>query len=229
MFDPRWLWPAPDLPGETNHELSDMDISQWEHFDRRAYAAGIGAGKRLSVAAIGMPVATVNQLFGLATIVMQILIVVFLGIYFLQSRSQFARDIATSIWRFGLWIGLALAGAGTILAMYYSGVLGFEPCPLCWWQRIFLFPQVILFALALSKREKGIADYSIALSIIGGGIALYHHALQTIGAGVLPCPATGVSCAQRIIFEFGYVTFPLIAASLFALLIVVMLFVRKRA
>ena len=174
-----------------------------------------------------MSIETVNQLFGLAAIAMQIALVAFLAVYFLRSRYPFAQDISDSVSKFGLWIGLALSAGGWVLASYYSGVLGFEPCPLCWWQRIFLFPQAILFALALWKRDRTIADYSIALSIIGGGIALYHHALQTVGAGILPCPATGVSCAQRIIFEFGYITFPLIAASLFALLIVVMLFVKK--
>jgi len=175
-----------------------------------------------------MVVESVNLSFGLAAIGMQIALVVFLAVYFLQSRYSFARDIADSISRSGLWIGLVLSGAGMALAAYYSGVLGFEPCPLCWWQRIFLFPQVVLFALALWKRDRGIAYYSIVLSIIGGAIALYHHALQIFGEGTLPCPATGVSCAQRIIFEFGYVTFPLMAASLFAFIIVLMLFVRRK-
>lgn len=115
------------------------------------------------------------------------------------------------------------------MTLYYES-LGFEPCPLCWWQRIFLYPQVSLFAMALwcSRYRVAAIDFSIAFSIIGGAIALYHHALQMMPGSGLPCPATGVSCAQRIFFEFDYITYPLMALSVFAFLVVVMLFVRAR-
>jgi hypothetical protein len=49
------------------------------------------------------------------------------------------------------------------------------------------------------------------------------------GTDIIPCPATGgiaADCAQRFLFEFGYVTFPLMSLSLFVLIIVVLLFVR---
>ena len=88
------------------------------------------------------------------------------------------------------------------------------------------------FALALRKRDSNIADYSIALSIAGGAAALYQHYLQMGGTSVLPCPASSseaVDCAVRFVFEFGYITFPMMALTLFAFLIVLMLFVRKRA
>ncbi|OGG60165.1 hypothetical protein A2765_01155 [Candidatus Kaiserbacteria bacterium RIFCSPHIGHO2_01_FULL_56_24] len=128
----------------------------------------------------------------------------------------------------GLLIALVVSVLATILTLFYSDVLGFEPCPLCWWQRIFLFPQVILFGMAFWKKDAYIAEYSIVLSIFGFGVALYQHALQMFGEGSLPCPATGVSCAQRILFEFGYITFPMLAVTAFAFLIVLMLFVRAR-
>ena len=76
---------------------------------------------------------------------------------------------------------------------------------------------------------RDVACYSIALSILAGSAALYPHYLQMGGTSVLPCPASGAGdCAQRIIFEFGYITLPLMAATLFAFLIVLMLFVRRR-
>ena len=96
-------------------------------------------------------------------------------------------------------------------------------------QRVFLWPQVILFLLALWKNDRSVADYSIGFSILGGIAALYQHYLQMGGGALIPCPASGAGdCAQRILFEFGYITFPLMSATLFAFLIVLMLFVRKR-
>ncbi len=171
-------------------------------------------------------VETVNYLLALGTIALQAGTIVLIVLWFLRKKSGFSEH-ATVVGTWGLWVGLVLSFAGAFLNLYYNEVLGIPPCDLCWWQRIFLYPQVVLFGMALFKRDSYIADYSIVLSIIGAGFALYHHFLQMF-PNSLPCPATGVSCATRILFEFGYITYPLMAFSLFALLIVLMLFVRAR-
>lgn len=171
---------------------------------------------------------TVNHLVGVATVAMQLVAAVLLGVYLMRGSTERTGAVAASVGRWGIWAGFALTFCAAAMSLFYSDVLGIEPCPLCWWQRVCMFPQVILFAMALRKPDARVADHSIALSVIGLLIALYHHALQMLPGSGLPCPATGVSCAQRIIFEFGYVTFPLVAATLFSLLIVLMLFVRDR-
>lgn len=172
-----------------------------------------------------IPAETLNFWLALGVLAMQIAGATLFALFFIGKRTSIA--IFLSTW--GLWIGFILTFGGVLLTLYYSEILGFPPCPLCWWQRVFLYPQVILFALALWKKDRTIADYSIALSLAGLGVALYHHALQVLPHGSLPCPAEGaISCAQRFVFEFGYITFPLMAATLFAFLIVLMLFVRVR-
>ena len=174
-------------------------------------------------------VEAINYVLALGTLVIQVVGAGLLVVYFFQKKYPDLSDIATLIERWGMWKGFALTLAGTALTLLYSEVLGFAPCGICWLQRVFLYPQVVLFALALYKRDKKLADYSIALSVVGGFFALYQHYLQMGGEAVLPCPATGPSldCASRFLFEFGYITFPLMSATLFAFLIVLMLFVRK--
>lgn len=75
----------------------------------------------------------------------------------------------------GAW-GISLIA--TLGSLYFSEILKFIPCDLCWFQRIFMYPQVVLLGLAAIRKEYGIARYSLALSIIGGAISLYHYALQ---------------------------------------------------
>lgn len=171
-------------------------------------------------------VETVNYILALGTLVLQIATVALLVLWFLRGKDAFSSQ-AAMIGKWGLWIGVFFSFAGSFLTLYYSEVLGIPPCDLCWWQRIFLYPQIFLFGMAIWKRDSYIADYSIVLSILGAGVALYHHFLQMF-PNALPCPATGVSCATRILFEFGYITYPLMGFSLFAFLIVLMLFVRAR-
>lgn len=176
-----------------------------------------------------MNVETLNYLLALATLAMQVVGAGFLALYFLQKKFTDLQDIAGLLSRWGLWLAFLLTLGATAMTLYYSEVLGFAPCGWCWVQRVFLWPQVVLFLIALRKNEKSIADYSIGFSILGGIAALYQHYLQMGGGALIPCPASGVGdCAQRILFEFGYITFPLMSATLFAFLIVLMLFVRNR-
>ena len=175
------------------------------------------------------PIETINYILALATIVMQVVGVGFLAIFFLRTRFPDLGDVGAFLTKWGMWGGLLVSLAGIALTLLYSEVIGYVPCGLCWLVRIFLYPQAILFAIALWKRDRSVVDYSIALSAFGFVVALYAHYLQMGGASLVPCPASGVSdCARRFVFEFGYVTLPMMGVTLFAFLIVLMLFVRKR-
>ena len=173
---------------------------------------------------------TLNPLLGIGTLAMQIATAGLLVAFLLRKRFPYFDQAIEPVGRWGLWIGLILAFVASALTLIYSEVFGIPPCPLCWWQRIFMYPQIVLFALALYLRERTVALYSIVLSILGAGVALYHHALQIAPPGTLPCPAEGeVSCSQVFLFELGYITYPLMALTAFAFLIVVMLIVRSDA
>jgi len=177
------------------------------------------------------PVETINYLLSLSTVAMQIAAVAFLALFLLRKKFPDLEDNAAMIGDWGLWLGLLFSAGGIVLSLFYSEVLGFASCGLCWLQRVFLYPQAVLFAVALWKKDTRIADYSIALSVLGGIVALYQHYLQMGGTAALPCPATAteaLDCSVRFLFEFGYITFPLMSFSLFAFLAVVMLFVRAR-
>lgn len=175
-----------------------------------------------------MPVESINYYLALGTLAMQVAGAGFLALFFLRKRIPDLQDVAVVLSTWGLWIGFLLTLGGTALTLYYSEVLGFVPCGWCWVQRVFLWPQVLLFGVALFTKDRRAADYSIAFSVAGAAAALYQHYLQMGGHSLLPCPASGAGdCAQRFLFEFGYITFPLMAFSLFAFLIVTMLFVRS--
>ncbi len=175
-----------------------------------------------------MDLATANQFVGLGTLALQLLTVLLIGAYFVRNRSASARAALASMSPFIFSLAFVASLIGSAITLYYSNTLGLEPCPLCWWQRAFLYPQVVLFAIAIVKRESVIACYAIALSIIGAGVALYQHALQMLPGSGLPCPATGVSCAQRFLFEFGYITYPLAALTLFTFIAILMLIARRQ-
>ena len=176
-----------------------------------------------------MPIETVNFWLGVGTIALQIASVALLALFLLRKRVPDLESNAAFIATWGIWLALIVATGALAMTLIHEQLFGLPACSLCWWQRIFLYPQVVLFALALWRQEKAIVDYSIALSAIGLCIALYHHALQMLPLGSIPCPSEGVSCAQIFFLEFGYITYPMMGVTLFAFLIILMLFQRNRA
>ncbi|MBI1866561.1 MAG: disulfide bond formation protein B [Candidatus Staskawiczbacteria bacterium] len=113
----------------------------------------------------------------------------------------------------------------TLGSLFYSEVAGYEPCKLCWFQRILMYPQVILLGMALLKKDKSIVPYSIVLSAFGSLIAGYHYLLQL---GILPsinCSVIGysISCSQRFVMGFGYITIPMMSLTVFLLIIIFMM------
>lgn len=170
-----------------------------------------------------------NFFVALGAVILQVGTLVLLAAFFLRKKVPLFETIANATGRWGLHIAFLLFVFAVTVSLYYSEVLGFDPCGLCWLQRVFVYPQAFLFAVAIWKKDSRIADYSITLSIFGAVIGLYQHYLQMGGPELVPCPASpvAVDCAKRIIFEFGYVTFPLVGFSMLAFAIVLMLFVRN--
>lgn len=125
-----------------------------------------------------------------------------------------------------LHIGFSVSLVAMLASLYYSEIVGFIPCTLCWIQRIFIYPQVILFGYALKIKDRGILPYSFLMTIAGSVFALYHNYLYFGGTPAIPCDANA-SCTQRFVYEFGFMTIPLMAFTLF-LALGVTYFVTKR-
>lgn len=164
----------------------------------------------------------INFFLSLLTVLAQVLFFVLLILFFTNSK------LLTLIAKSGLEIAGVLVITAVGGSLIYSQGLGLPPCELCWWQRIFLFPQVWLLMLAVYLDDKKIADYILGLSIIGGLIAAYHYYGQMISPQILPCAIGAVSCGDKPFVGFGYITIPMMSLTVFALIILLMLIVRKK-
>lgn len=113
-------------------------------------------------------------------------------------------------------------------SLYYSEVAGYEPCKLCWYQRILMYPLVFLFGFALFKKRRDLTDYALVLSSIGSALSLYHYLLQIGVVPTIGCEAIGysASCSQRFVFSYGYMTIPMMAFAGFALITVLLIVTR---
>ncbi len=153
--------------------------------------------------------------------------------YFIFRGKYFADLLRKVSWP----IVMAVTTGCVFVSLLYSEYFGYVPCSLCWLQRIALYPQALLSILAFTRRdEKFFPVYGIGLSVFGLLVALYQYVEQmwpkavSTASGVLPCLADGsnADCADKIIDEFGFVTFPFISAVALAFLIVVYLYMLRR-
>ncbi len=129
------------------------------------------------------------------------------------SRNKLGFKVVLWLGKNALLIGFSVSLAAIVGSLSYSNIVGWEPCLLCIWQRIFIYPQVVLFAIALWKKDNNVFQYVLPLSIIAILISLYHINIQWGGFSVLPCSATGPSCDKVFSKEFGYITLPMMALS----------------
>ncbi len=171
-----------------------------------------------------------------ATLVTQIIIVcaaIVLVAVILEHPNTRLHHIARKAADHAFLIGFLVSLASIIASLFYSNIIGFSPCELCWWQRIFLYPQVILFAVALyNEKVNKVSDelvflYSFILSLLGGGIALFHYYAQMFNPNALSiCGTTGVSCSQIFFISFGYITIPMMSLTAYLILILIYFFRR---
>src|SRR3989344_891860 len=124
--------------------------------------------------------------------------------------------------KYGLLFSFIVALTATLGSLFYSEIAGYIPCTLCWYQRIFMYPQIIILGLALIKKDQKIFNYSLALSAIGLIIALYHYLMQLGVVSGLSCSLVGysVSCVKQFVMQFGYITIPLMSLTAFSLIVI---------
>jgi len=117
-----------------------------------------------------------------------------------------------------------LSLAATLASLFLSEVAKFQPCILCWYQRILMYPQPLLLYTALVRNERVLKPYLLVLNILGALIAIYHYLLQRMPQSLLaPCDTSGISCVKGYKFYMGYMSFPLMSLTLFLLIIIILL------
>lgn len=125
---------------------------------------------------------------------------------------------------YGIYLSMVAAWVATLGSLYFSEVLGFIPCALCWWQRIFMYPIALLLTLGLFREDEGVGDYALLLAVPGIGFSTYHYLLQKtdlFGSGdhcavtsVIPCKTDYINWLG------GAITIPALAWIAFLLIIV---------
>lgn len=125
-----------------------------------------------------------------------------------------------------IWTQSLLAVFGSL---FYSEVMGYIPCDLCWYQRILMYPLVVIYGVALIRKDINVAFPGVFLSGIGILVSAYHYSLQKVpflqDAGGI---CGDVPCTSQYINYFGFVTIPFLALIAFTVIFVCHLIMVKK-
>ncbi len=147
-----------------------------------------------------------STILALATIALQIGIVVLIIGWVI--KAPFVSTVARHA---GVLIGTIFVG-GVIGSFIYQYGFGYEPCLLCWYQRIFIIPIAILAWTAKLRTSRILQTQLLILSALGLLIALFHVYIDISPTAADVCGA-GPSCLIRYVYEFGYITIPVMSAT----------------
>ena len=118
-----------------------------------------------------------------------------------------------------LWLAFVVATTATLGSLYLSEVVHLIPCTFCWYQRIAMYPLVLLLGIAAWRKDHDIRIYAAVLAGVGAALAAYHRLIQAFPDLSGSACSTGVPCTAAYFTEFGFVTIPYMALSGFLLIL----------
>jgi len=130
----------------------------------------------------------------------------------------------------GLPLAWAISLTATLGSLYFSEVMGYIPCNLCWYRRITMYPMAILLGIAAVRKDYGIVKYALPPLLIGLSISIYHNLMEKTdwfdggrhACGLVPCDAEYINW-------FGFVTIPFLSLTAHVLVALLLIGVSRAA
>ena len=116
---------------------------------------------------------------------------------------------------YAAWVVALVATAGSL---FFSEVMELPPCILCWYQRIAMYPLVMVIGVGIAMRDPRWKYYALPLALGGLVVSVYHNLLYygLIPESISPCKE-GISCTTVQLEWLGFITIPLMALTAFVL------------
>jgi disulfide bond formation protein DsbB len=127
---------------------------------------------------------------------------------------------------FSCWL---IAATGTLGSLFLSEVMGLTPCVLCWYQRIFMYPLVVVLLVGLFQVDRSVYRYALPLAIIGWCFAVYHYLVYSgyMPENLQPC-SKEASCAEINLELLGFITIPMMSILAYTAIIILLFISRRR-
>lgn len=147
----------------------------------------------------------------------------------MENSEQIKKETDTKLNEFLPYSAWIIALVAMVGSLFFSEVMNLPPCVLCWYQRIAMYPLVLIIGIGIIQRDSRMKSYALPLCLIGLAISIYHNLLYygIIPESITPC-TQGISCTSRQIEFLGFITIPLMALTAFVSIALCLLFYKKK-
>jgi len=131
------------------------------------------------------------------------------------------------------WVLLFLAWVVSAIAMlgslFFSEIMDFIPCTLCWYQRILMYPLVFIFVVGMMPYDRKVLKFATPLVLLGWLFALYHNLIHygIIPESASPC-VQGVPCSTKYIEWLGFISIPMLSFIAFSIIAILLYTIKRR-
>tara|TARA_B100001063_G_scaffold131757_1_gene123136 strand:- start:12528 stop:12953 length:426 start_codon:yes stop_codon:yes gene_type:complete len=127
-----------------------------------------------------------------------------------------------------VFLSFIIASIATLGSLFFSEIMEFIPCSMCWYQRIFMYPLVVIFLINMLYPDDKIVKYAMPIALIGWAFSVYHNLLmfEIIPESIVPC-VQGVPCSTEYINWLGFITIPFLSLLAYSSILVLLLIIKK--
>ena len=138
------------------------------------------------------------------------------------------KNVSSTAWTL-LFFAWLVATIATVGSLFFSEVMMFPPCVMCWYQRICMYPLVVILLVGLFPLDTNVTRYAMPLTLIGLFFAIYHNLLyyKILPESVQPC-SQGVSCTSDYINWFGFITIQLLSLVAFVMVLILLIMFKRK-
>jgi disulfide bond formation protein DsbB len=129
--------------------------------------------------------------------------------------SAVARELLDGLAPLALPVPALVTAVSMLGSLYFSNIVGYRPCVLCWYQRTAMYPLAVMLVIATVRRDRAVRRYALPIAGIGAAISLYHWLLErwpTLDTGSCSADAP---CSVPYFENFGFVTLAFMALAAF--------------
>ena len=145
------------------------------------------------------------------------------GQHFSPTVARWNRELKGVFGEWSYWLVFLIALVSMLGSLYYSEIVGYAACSLCWYQRIAMYPLALVIAIGMLRRDHALHTYVLPSAAIGIALSSYHNLLQQRIIKTSVACSSGVPCAAHYINWLGtpqrlFVTIPFLALTAFLII-----------
>ncbi|MCH4568359.1 disulfide oxidoreductase [Bacillus sp. ES1-5] len=119
-----------------------------------------------------------------------------------------------------------IATSAMLISLFFSEWMKLPPCDLCWYQRMAMYPLVLILGIGMYRRDPHVSTYAFPFACMGLMLSVYQITIQAFPISEMKTCSVGVSCTEDYLNLFGFISIPMLSFIGF-LAIIILLYIES--